>query len=198
MDYICLEGLTQTHLACRTRHRFGKRAGISELMATVLTIAITLIAGAALFGYVNGMAANSESAIGVSNANNVNFLNERFVSTDMGFSGTSSAVIWVYNNGNVTLGLKQITLFDSTKNSLYVVYNNTPSGSGCGSISSPKNGAAPGFNFGSTGTKIPAGSNPYKITLNLPASCSFVSGTTYYVSVLGLYGYSATYFAVKP
>jgi hypothetical protein len=44
-------------------------------MAAVITIAITLVAGAALFGYVNSQAATSESSLGQANAANVDFLN---------------------------------------------------------------------------------------------------------------------------
>ena len=66
-------------LELRMSNRRRGRAGISEVVAAVLTIAITLIAGAALFGYVNGQAATSESNLGNAVGGNVNFLNERFV-----------------------------------------------------------------------------------------------------------------------
>lgn len=170
--------------------RLRKRSGISELVAAVLTIAITLIAGAALFGYVNGQAAASENRIGTANAANVNFLNEKFVVTDLAVvTDQHTANIWVYNNGNLTVNIRQIVLYDGTKNSLYVIFNgNTESPSGCGSGSSPKYGGSGSFVFGPTGTQISPQSNPVQITLELPSGCSFSASTTYYANVLGIYG----------
>jgi hypothetical protein len=175
------------------------RAGLSDLMATVLLVAMTLIAGAALFGYVNGQAANSENAVGASNQANVNFLNERFVVVDMAINSVGpSADIWIYNNGNLNLNLEQISLYQaSDKQAFYIVFGNGPSSGGCGSASSPgfgtatylKSGTSTPFVFGSSGTQIPMGSSPIEITLQLPTGCSgFASSTTYDFNVLGLYG----------
>jgi len=93
-------------------------------------VAITLIAGAAVFGWINGQAGTSESAYGQSVASNINFLNERFVPVSQTFTGAGSgnacsggsspnfqctgANFWIYNNGQVgftlyTLRIKNLT-----------------------------------------------------------------------------------------
>ena len=181
-------------------HRHTARHGISDLMATVLLVAMTLIAGAALFGYVNGQAANSETSLGNANASNVNFLNERFVVVDMAVPSfgtpnctvvSCSATIWIYNNGGLTLNIEQIVLYQaSNKQNLYVVFDGSGSSGGCGSASSPAHGSSPGFVYGQGGTGINAGASPVQITLKLPVGCftGFGSSTTYMANVLGLYG----------
>ena len=56
-----------------------KRRADSEVMGTRLMVAVTLVAGATVFGFVNGQAAASESQYGASVAINVNSLKEHFV-----------------------------------------------------------------------------------------------------------------------
>jgi flagellin-like protein len=177
-----------------------RRAGISELMAAVLTIAITLIAGAALFGFINGEAANSENNLGNANAANVNFLNERFVVTDMSFNNSlDQAYVYLYNNGNVTLNISEIKLYDAAGDSgtgggnpLYAIFNSSPSTvqpGECGTALSP-------IVQGSTSTpSIPADSyNTSPIVLTVPNSC-LASGTTYHVLIVGFYGSEVEYSA---
>ncbi len=184
------EGVASTH---------RRRRGISDLMATVLLIAMTLIAGAAVFGYVNGQAASNESKLGAANAANVNFLNERFVVVDLAISaGGNSAFVWIYNNGNLDLNLQQLVLYQaSNQQNFYVIFNNNPASGGCGSASAPSFGSTLGFVFGSGGTTIPKGGNPLEITLQLPAGClsGFASQTTYDINVLGIYGNDVVYAA---
>src|SRR5262245_15136906 len=102
---------------------------------------MTLIAGAALFGYVNGQASTSEAKLSSANAANVNFLNERFVIVDMAVaSGGTTMQLWVYNNGNLALNLVQIVVYDGTKSNLYVIFDNSALTSGCGTSSAPSHG----------------------------------------------------------
>jgi flagellin-like protein len=173
--------------ATRPQHR----TGVSELMAAVVTIAITLVAGAALFGYVNGQAATSESNLGEANARNLNFLNEKFVVVDMAIqSGSGTANIWIYNNGNLALQLREIALYDGSKSSFYLVFNNSEISSGPGCVGF---GSATPFIFGSAGTPIQNESAPLEITLTLPPGCQFSPSTTYYANVVGLYGNVVVY-----
>jgi hypothetical protein len=175
-------------------------------MAAVITIAITLIAGGALFSYVNGQAATSENSLGQANAANVNFLDERFVVADMGFSG-NTAVLSIYNNGNLTLRLGEIVLYNVNRTQLYAVFNSTTSGpspsSYCGNVLQPSIGSAGGFTFGASGTSLPVGSVA-TITLTLPnnsgANCldPNSTSTTYYATILGLYGSKAVYYQCDP
>jgi len=168
---------------------------MSELLGAVITIAITLIAGAALFGYVNGEAANSENGLGAANAANVNFLNERFVVADIGFGSSGNSIgFWVYNNGQVGLQLSQVLLYDqAVSHSLY--YNFTGGSGSC----VPGLGPCPGTvacsypatispSAGSTMTPLAADGAPTLFTITLPAGCAFTLNTIYYVVLTGLYG----------
>jgi flagellin-like protein len=101
--------------------RGKKRVAINELIGTLIMVAITLIAGAAVFGFVNGQAGTSENQYAQSAANNVNYLKEHFVIVNVQFTsadctGTSpnrycsQISISLYNNGNVALTLKQLSI----------------------------------------------------------------------------------------
>jgi flagellin-like protein len=99
-----------------------KRVAISELMGTLIMVAVTLIAGAAVFGWINGQAGSSESAYGQSVANNVNFLNERFTVVTESFSQSGLSCsggppapcnqmsFWVYNTGQVAFTLASVRI----------------------------------------------------------------------------------------
>jgi len=83
--------------------------GISDLMATILLVAVTLIAGAALFGWVNGQAAANENQIGASGASNINNLNEKFSVPTMVITASSDkGLVYVYNYGGIDLKIVSI------------------------------------------------------------------------------------------
>jgi flagellin-like protein len=182
--------------------RSHRRKGVSELIGAVITIVITLIAGAALFGYVNSQASTSESNLGQANAANVNYLNERFVVADMSFSG-NSVVLYLYNNGNVTLNLSEAILYNAAGNGgdgagspLYAVFTDAPttatgSPTNCGTVQSPIVAAIPQISLAVGNTSKP-------ITLAAPSVGSqpcLTSGTTYYVILVGVYGSKVLYSA---
>jgi flagellin-like protein len=108
-----------------------RRRGLSELMGTLIMVTITLIAGAAVFGWINGQANSSETAYGVSVANNINFLHERFVVVTQSFSASppqnpsiacstvgganphyycTLLTFWVYNSGQVGFNLYSVRI----------------------------------------------------------------------------------------
>ena len=179
-----------------------RRRGISEVMAAVITIAITVIAGAALFGYINGEAANSENKLGVANAADVNYLNERFVVVDMGFNNSAqTATLYLYNNGNVTLNLQEIVLHDPSRANLYVIFNDTTPTTTCGTLNVPSFGEAKSgsaqFVFGQNGNQVPMGSTE-EITLDVPGPTCLVQGTTYYAIIVGIYGSTTVYYQCDP
>ena len=102
-----------------------RRVAVSELLATLIMLAVTLIAGAAAFGWINGQASVSEGAYGQSVANNVNFLNERFVPLTETFSGTgihdacnsgtcTGSSFWIYNTGKVGFTLLTLHIMNLT------------------------------------------------------------------------------------
>jgi len=78
-----------------------RRAAISEILGSLIMIAITLVAGAAVFGFVNSQSGTSAQQVGKSAADNINFLNEREVVVYAAMSSSSSAQLWVYNNGAI-------------------------------------------------------------------------------------------------
>ena len=108
----------------------NRRKAVSEILGTLIMVAITLIAGAAVFGWINGQAANSETAYGNSVSNNVNFLNERFVEVSQTFTGSGAnnvcaggtspnlqctgANFWVYNNGQLSFTLSSIQITNAS------------------------------------------------------------------------------------
>ena len=59
--------------------RINRRRGVSELSGTLMMMAITLVAGTAVFGYVRTQANISELAYGQNVGGTLNFLQERFV-----------------------------------------------------------------------------------------------------------------------
>jgi flagellin-like protein len=107
---------------------FNRRA-ISEVIGTILVAAMTIIAGAAIFGYVNGQAGSSAQAYGQSVGNSVQYLEEKFTVVDMSWASTTAATVWIYNTGKVQLTLLQIRFYDSMKK-VNLLYNySTISGS---------------------------------------------------------------------
>lgn len=174
-------------------------------MAAVITIAITLIAGAALFGFVNGLATSSENKLGDSAANNANSLGEEFVVVDMSYSvspaGGDAVILWIYNSGSVTLQISGIQLYNSSSNigdpGLYALFYanssvTTAGASPCGSPLDPYGGLTNYRPLSSL--SVPPHSNPFQLILNLPTGC-LQPGTTYDVMVVGLYGNPVLYYS---
>jgi flagellin-like protein len=106
-----------------------RRSAISDLFGSLLMIAITLIAGVAAFGWINGQAATSEKAYGNSVGNNINLLNERFtVVTQTFYAGGGGACtagispnfqcdgasFWIFNNGQAGFNLSTIQVRNLT------------------------------------------------------------------------------------
>ena len=111
-----------------------RRLAVSELMGTLLMVTITLIAGAAVFGWINGQANSSETAYGASVANNIDFLREHFVVVTQSFAAsppsTSSAcstvggtnpnyectllTFWPYNSGQIAFSLFSVRIQNLT------------------------------------------------------------------------------------
>ena len=112
--------------------RMGRRGrGISELMGTLLMIAITLIAGVAVYGWVNSQAGVSESALGANAVKQANYYKESLVIVSVQFyadtgSGQTACTavgsytycdemaIAVYNNGGVGLTVANIIVLTAS------------------------------------------------------------------------------------
>jgi len=105
-----------------------KKRAISELIATLLMVTVTLVAGAAVLGWVNGQAGSSEQAYGKSASQNINYLNERFALESQSFSiaGAScsggsgpgpectTADFYLYNDGSLSFTLYSIQIVSTS------------------------------------------------------------------------------------
>ena len=184
----------------------GRRRGVSEIVATVLTVAITIVAGAAVFGYVNAQAGVAEGQLGQAGDAVNAYLNEQFSVVNINF--TSNALsLWLYDYGGVNLQPVQVQLYNGSK-TLFVQFNatkvvdlNDPSGCdvAASSYESPILYNALKGAVNPSGVVDIAQGAVKSITLTLPScvSTTFASGKTYYVSVTGLYGNTMTYFQMR-
>ena len=185
-----------------------KRAAVSELVGTLIMVAITLVAGAAAFGWVNGQASVSEGAYGQNAAAGVNFLQEHFAPITNTFTGAGGAAcsgspdvctvanFWVLNNGRVSFTLSTLQIQSAVgapaSNFLNIIYTPTTftaySSGGAALSCAP---STPGFSVPST-NPIPIGtlsSSPYSVTI---PSCGGVNdivvGQGYVITMTGIYG----------
>jgi hypothetical protein len=175
-------------------------------------LAITMVVGAGVFGYVNQQAGVSAQQYGSSAGATVNYLQERFVPVEMNFAynfpagctthcESSTITVYVYNNGNILNNFQQIEVYNGTRSKIDLTFTatavtNVNSGckitSGISSVENPVLGTGSGTFSVSTGS---IGS----VTLTVHNSCysSYLDqGDTYYVNVLGIYGNVVTYFQV--
>jgi|GEM_PF-720824 flagellin-like protein len=174
-----------------------KRLGIAEIMGTLIMVAITLIAGSAVFGWIDGQAGSSENAYGQSVANNVNFLRESYsvVATQvLGCSGgaCTSLNLTLYNRGEVSLSVSSITVATlpgaspswslSFEASSYPVV--LPLGGNCSVPAIMPNQKAVGNLLAVSTLSYP----PYQVTIPACWGNYIVVGQSYIVTIQGLYG----------
>jgi len=176
----------------KRRHYARKRSGVSEVVGSLLAIAITIIAGAAVFGYVNTQAGVTERQYGASVGGTVQFLEERFAVVQLNYTA-SSVTLWLYNVGQINLSPVQVFIYNNGR-STYLLYNATriisykPNSCTTSASTTYEN---PLLWNPKTGTGISASvQTVQKLTLTLPgcSGASFSSGTTYTVSILGVNG----------
>jgi flagellin-like protein len=87
-----------------------QRRGIAELQGTLLSLVITIIAGAAVFGFVNGQASNSAKVYGDSVNTYVQTLQEKFVIANIAtnYPSSNKIKIWFYNSGDIDTNVTEI------------------------------------------------------------------------------------------
>jgi flagellin-like protein len=184
------------------------RRAISDLVATVLTIAITLIAGAGVFGYVNGQAGATENQYGQAVGATVQYLEERFVVPQVAFLSNGQVDVYFYNDGRIVLQLVQVQVY-TLNLATDVIYTATGATdlahSGC-AVSTPSTVESPVLGTGSGSFSLATGtvtSTPLLLTLpnssmnpSCPASPGWTSGTAYYLKVTALYGNQLVYYQV--
>ena len=186
-----------------------RRQGLSELVGTLLMIAITLVAGAAVIGWVNGQAGASEQAYGANVGANVNYLREHFVIVNVQFptadcSGTSpnrycnQMQISVFNNGALVDSLSSLTVVNSQGLLDVNVTRSASAPHPPGAFCATGSGCSITPLLQTTSMTTGATESPLVFTVNLPtaytactASLCFSTGSFYTVQVLGIYGYLA-------
>lgn len=181
------------------RYRCHRRRAVSELVATMLLLAMTVVAGFALFGFVRAEAGSSELSYAQNVGGTIQYLQERFVVPQVSYSA-SSVTIYVYTSGAVPTQLAQVEIFGPTRAAMDVVYDanhvtvNAPA-SCAGQSSASASNEAPLLGDAQGGFSA-AVDNVATLVLTLP-SCSglaFAPGTTYFVELLGVAGDTVTYY----
>jgi len=148
--------------------------GVSELLSTLIMIAITLVAGAAATGFILGQAGTSSKAVGNAAATNVNFLSERYSIISAAMTSSTTATLWVYNNGNLN---------PETVASVLSYPTGTPA-QGCTSSASTS----------TLSNNVVSKYNVVGVTLTLPSShctLTFSTGSSYTFVLTGTYGGTA-------
>jgi flagellin-like protein len=182
-----------------------RRRAVSEVLATLMMIAITLVAGAAVIGWVNGQAGTSEKAYGNSAANNINYLNERFAPESQVFSNTAGAIVscagslgiggtgpgcesasfYLYNDGSLAFTLYSVRIVStSASNPLNIVLYSACTTSS-GTCTNP------------TGGNREVVTAPSPCTVAVPCYPSFVAAGTSSIPT-GFYMASGSTYSVVP
>ncbi len=186
----------------------SRRPALSELLGAVLSIAITLTAGAAVFGFASAQAVRSESQIGNGAQASVGFLQERFVLFDLSFGTPTQVTAWLYNSGQIQLQPVQVRLYDSA-GLVNLLFNYTTTGSTKtdfvfdlrSTLASKCKTAAASYENPVVSRIVVKSTTVQTLALTIPpqqSSCpsfgrTFQAGTTYVVSLLGAYGNSGSY-----
>lgn len=105
----------------------NRRRAASESVGAMLAIAMTLIAGAAAWGFVRSQAGVSESSLLSGNVATNDMLSGTFGVTDMYSATTTSMTFLVYNTGSLTFQIQSVRLYDSA-GLINLFYNYTGSG----------------------------------------------------------------------
>ena len=170
-----------------------RRAGLSELVATMLTLTLTIVAGSAIFYYVGARSVESVSLYGDSVNEVISFLQERATIVDINYT-SSSVTVWIYNPGKVDLEIVQILIYNYSR-SMYYLYNATH----VVDLNNPSNYVLLDSNPNLEKPRLSSFKlNPEKaatITLTIPNNWpNFVNGRTYYISITAKHGNVFTYY----
>ncbi len=165
----------------------------------MMLLAMTLIAGFALFGYVRAQANTSELSYAQSVGGTVSFLQERFVVPLVTYT-PNSITIYIYTDGQAPSQFAQIEVYGPSRSTMDVVYDanyvtvsSPPSCAGQTVATSSRENPMLGTSPSSLAVKV---NYVASIVLTLP-SCSgltFQPGNTYFVTLLGRYGNTASYY----
>jgi len=165
----------------------------------MLLIAMTLVAGFAVFGYVRLQANVSELSYAQSVGGTMSYLQERFVVAQVTYTA-SAITIYVYTNGQTATQFAQIEVYGPTRASMDVTYDanlvtvsNPASCRGQSAASSANENPMLGTGTGKLSVKV---NYVGAVVLTLPACAglSFQAGNTYFIKLLGAFGNAAVYY----
>ncbi|MGH9920995.1 MAG: hypothetical protein ACRD6W_19270, partial [Nitrososphaerales archaeon] len=190
------------------------RVAASEAVGAMLAIAMTLIAGAAAWGFVRSQAGVSEGALNDNAVATNNMLSEHFAVTTMYFgavTSTNTVTFWVYNTGSLTFQIASVRVYDSA-GLINLLYSST--GTAASKVdyvydlkslltTQCKTAASTYESPSVTSTNVKVTDQQF-YTLTIPPTTSQCpsygqtfgvagSGTTYTVVVTGLYGNTVTF-----
>lgn len=177
-------------------------------------LAITIVGGAAVFGYVNTQAGVSElnyaNSVGVTN----DYLAENFKVIDLYFATSSQLGFWVYNTGHRNFQPFSVRLYDSA-GQVNVLFNYTGTTTKVDRVYDLRASSAYYYStcrlagssyesptLSTVSAKI---QNAQLLLLTIPPTTTncpsygktYTTGTNYYIVVTGLSGNVVTYFQVK-
>jgi len=144
-----------------------------------MMIGITLAVGFAAWAWARGAAQNSELNFGNAVGTNINYLKENFevVYVNFSSSATQSATVWIYNNGNTTVYIKQIWISNVTSSFSQTFTN----------LNSTKTSQFNCYCLQVHSQTVAS------ITLSLTSPTVFASGVVYQFKALGVYGNTNTF-----
>ena len=145
----------------------GRRPGVSEVMGAVIMIAVTVVAGAAVWGYVNSATGTAGQGYAEHIGSYVDYLHEKIMVFALNFT-SNHVTVWLYNYGETAATVSQVSIWNSTK-SFYQSYSS---------------GALPATHQPGTVAKV---------SFATQAGVSFHSGVIYPVRALGAYGTTFDY-----
>jgi hypothetical protein len=165
----------------------------------MLLLAMTLVAGFALFGYVRSQASVSELSYAQSVGGTLSYLQERFVIPLVTYT-SDSITIYVYTNGQLPSQFAQIEVYGPSRSAMDLVYDSnlvtvTDPAPCSGQIQATSTNESPMLGTSADSFSVNV-NNVAAIVLTLP-SCpglSFQPGSFYFVKLLGIHGNTAVYY----
>ncbi len=175
---------------------------------------MTVVSGAAVFGYVNSQARVSEARYASSVGSTNNFLAENFKVIDMYFATSSQLGIWVYNTGSTTFQPFSVRLYDGAA-LINVLFNYTGTSMKVDRVYDLKASStyyystcrATGSSYESPTISTVSAyvHNAQLLLLTIPPTTincpsygqTFATGTAYSVVVTGVFGNSVTFYQLK-
>jgi len=150
------------------KSRRNSTHGISDMLATVLTLAITIISGASVFSFVNAQSSASAQSYGQSVGTYIEQMKEKFVVVNAAtnYPTAGKVTIWFYNYGDIDTKIVQLYIGTSQSSLGQVIPSSLP-------LNLPK-GTVQSINFDYTTS----------------------TGQVYYIKAVGTKGNSQTSFQV--